>query len=483
MNKAIVMEIGERDVVVLTEGGAFLRVPKRGETRVGDEIALPRRALPRRAPLWFGTAAMAAVMLLVVLFSVLPGGLPTEAAPVAYVSIDINPSVELGIDADERVVSARGSNEDAQELLSGAELIGVPLAEAVRVVMDRAEQLVLKEREQADIVITSVVLDEREVETEQDIQAMVQAEVNRFIEERHAEQREQFRVTVWSAPKEVLEEAEASSLSPGKMTFYLKAKSSGANVTVEELQQRSIGDIAKEWEEKRLLAPDPSFTKEAVKKMLDEIIPVKAREERGNRPLEPPGQAKRGDDGEDRRKADDRDDNRDDDRDDDRDADRDDDRDDDRDEDRDEREDDDNDNENDRGEGRKNSGGGFNINVPVDVPALFNRGRVDDDESRGNRSDESDREDRDEREEREDRKEREDDEDREDREDQKNREDREDRADQRDREDRENRNDRGNRSSPEKEKRERSFSGNGFGADNDRGEDRDNRRDMKDDKE
>jgi len=299
MKKGVVMEVGERHAIVLTDTGAFVRLSKRGRAFVvGEEVSLPaaRRGLPRRA--WYAlSSTAAAVFLALFLFSSLPGNgppiatTPEDAAgplatkvegggttspgtandppkPAAYVSIDINPSVELGLDADGMVLQASGRNEDAVELLEGLQLVGLPLEAAVGQVMEAAEAKLLSGKQEADIVITSVVVDEAAKIEEAELQARVRQEVDRVIREHHPEAVESFQVTVWSAPKEVLEEAEAAGLSAGKMTFLLKAQANGVDVTAEELQQSSIRDVAKRYEEKKLLDADPSWTKEAIKDLL-----------------------------------------------------------------------------------------------------------------------------------------------------------------------------------------------------------------------
>lgn len=269
------MEVGERHAIVLTDSGAFIRVPRRGRTlAVGEEIELPApraRSLQRRTVIWSSTAA-AAVALVFFLYALLPSFTPpVSARPVAYISIDINPGVELGLDAHSRVVEARGYTEHSSEWLDGLGLVGLPLESAVGAVMEAAQQSLLKERAEADIVITSVLVDDTAPIKESELQEKARTEVDRVIREYHAEEAESYRVTVWSAPKEVLEEAKEAGLSAGKMTFLLKAKASGVDVTAEELKKGTIRDIAKKYEDKQLLAPDPEFTKETMAEILEQV--------------------------------------------------------------------------------------------------------------------------------------------------------------------------------------------------------------------
>ncbi len=51
--------------------------------------------------------------------------------PVAYVSVDVNPSVELALNRLDRVVTATACNADAQVVLAGVDLAGKPYTQAI----------------------------------------------------------------------------------------------------------------------------------------------------------------------------------------------------------------------------------------------------------------------------------------------------------------------------------------------------------------
>lgn len=59
------------------------------------------------------------------------GGAYVYQTPVAYVGIDINPSIELGVNYFDRVVSAEGDNADGQDILSEINVVGMTYKEAL----------------------------------------------------------------------------------------------------------------------------------------------------------------------------------------------------------------------------------------------------------------------------------------------------------------------------------------------------------------
>jgi len=126
MMRGLVLERRGRHAIVLLSGGEIRRVPAPGAS-TGDEILLPaqvRRAPTRR----FGYAVAALALVL----AVLPAELPfAQAKVVAYATVDINPSVELGLSAGGTVLTSRALDADGTRVLATASVRGEPLSDAV----------------------------------------------------------------------------------------------------------------------------------------------------------------------------------------------------------------------------------------------------------------------------------------------------------------------------------------------------------------
>ncbi|MCL8206820.1 MAG: anti-sigma factor domain-containing protein [Actinomycetia bacterium] len=110
--RAVVLEVDGRRAVVLTETGEIrrIRVPWPG-LRVGQEVVVdePRAGAWRVLGGAVAAAAAAAAWLL------LPGR-PVAPAPVAVVSLDVNPSLSLALAADGRVTAITGWDADGRTL-------------------------------------------------------------------------------------------------------------------------------------------------------------------------------------------------------------------------------------------------------------------------------------------------------------------------------------------------------------------------------
>jgi cytochrome b561 len=91
----------------------------------------------RRLPVlrWTAACIAAAMLAAAVLLTVLPGAQQTS-----FFTIDINPSIGIETDADGVILSVKAQNSDAESLLAGLDLIGMPFIDALRGVVQAAEQ-------------------------------------------------------------------------------------------------------------------------------------------------------------------------------------------------------------------------------------------------------------------------------------------------------------------------------------------------------
>ncbi|RUS45466.1 anti-sigma factor domain-containing protein [Cohnella sp. AR92] len=255
MSKAIVMSIEGKRAVVLAPGGRFVRVPREQHYQVGDEIELESeegRSLPRtasrRRTRWMAGAGTAALLCLLLF-----GGMWLHTpSVVAYVTMDVNPSVELGIDGKERVQKLRAVNPDAVPIIEGIDYKGKSLKKVTDQLVDKLASLHLLDGEDTEVVLTTVPVGKVDASWEGEVSSMMK----QSIEEAGASSEEASSgtaeasapvVTTVSVPKEVREEANAKGVSAGKMAFWLKAESQGHRVPLQKLQKESMNKISSSW--------------------------------------------------------------------------------------------------------------------------------------------------------------------------------------------------------------------------------------------
>ena len=94
-----------------------------------------KRAGHKIRPAVFRTMAAVCAMLIL---AIIIGGYSMIQTPVSFVSIDVNPSVELALNRFDRVVSAKGYNEDGESVLDGVSVKWKKYTEAIDLIIDSA---------------------------------------------------------------------------------------------------------------------------------------------------------------------------------------------------------------------------------------------------------------------------------------------------------------------------------------------------------
>lgn len=244
MGKGILLEMKGRTAVVLTPQGEFRRgrIP-RGTWDVGDEIQF---AEPRSVPGWARWGVAAALALVI-----LPVGYQSwaMAQPAALMTVDINPSIELVLNRKERVLDARGLNEDGTAILDavpwkrrpGDEVLAGITAEAIN-----ASQLDLADGS-GTVVVAVAPADGRQVPQErleemaQHAQAVVAMTITTEGKERHVTPMVQ--VPALSVTAEEKEEAEEAGLTPGQYFILEEIRKTVPSVNAEELRELGPGKL------------------------------------------------------------------------------------------------------------------------------------------------------------------------------------------------------------------------------------------------
>jgi len=159
------------------------------------------------------------------------------ASPVAYVALDINPSVELGVNRQERVVEVMTLNGDAGQLVAGVKLKGRPVKEAVALLIGRAAELGYINRQREGVVLLTVL-------PARENAAAPPAAVLAKVAIQVAEQRNlPVKVVATAVPAAYRKEAHRLGLSPGRYTLKVGAARAGKPLTLEELRHEGLGRL------------------------------------------------------------------------------------------------------------------------------------------------------------------------------------------------------------------------------------------------
>ena len=148
--------------------------------------------------------------------------------PVSYISIDVNPSIELALNRFNRVISAEAYNEEAEEILKGLSLKWKNYTEAMEEIVDGKEMNVYL-TDEAELVFTVATDGGRNDELTSGIETYC-GNTGR-------------KCHHYSADTEIVDEAHGNGLSVGKYYAYLRLYQYDDTVTVDECKGMSVSHI------------------------------------------------------------------------------------------------------------------------------------------------------------------------------------------------------------------------------------------------
>ncbi|WP_227765836.1 anti-sigma-I factor RsgI family protein [Zhaonella formicivorans] len=239
--KGLVIEFDRGAAVVLTPTGEFVKVKLtkgKGWPELGDEITFPEAGglwqFSRRTKL---AAVAALIVFLVITPFVYQFALtlhPTELPVASYLTVDINPSIELGLGINRQVVSAKALNSDGQKVLNELKLLGLPGENAVERIIEQAVTLGYLEPDTniQNILITYVPL----TENHQNEKQLYAEKARKVLQAKSIAA----QVEVISASDQVRSKAHAVGLSTGKYLVFLEAVNDGLEITEEQMKKESL---------------------------------------------------------------------------------------------------------------------------------------------------------------------------------------------------------------------------------------------------
>lgn len=282
MQKGLCIEFNEESSVFMGQNGEFVQGRPAGKIAVGEEgFFYPNQLVSAnkrktRKPVW---APITAALAVAVLFlSVL---MPRQEA-FAYVQVQVNPGVELGIDEEYEVVSIRELNADGRELIGE---LGDWKNHSLEEVLD--EVIALSMKGNADeIVITTVADEEDEVADEAVVDSVLAISAKAMAKNVTVKLKEASKKQWRTSVEKSVPVGQLINNSQNLMNDKAEEKSvkekNGQPLKVKEKQPAA--DIQKEKEVK---SAEEAVSKEEKAKAEDENIPAEKEKE------VPPGQEKR----------------------------------------------------------------------------------------------------------------------------------------------------------------------------------------------
>lgn len=235
-SRGMVVKIKPRTCIVLTADGEYREVPLPGgaSPRLGQEIQLEGR---KRLPYLKQFMAVASLFIILMAGLLYFGETPPAAA---YLTIDINPSIELAVSNAGKVISASAMDDEGEKILTEVKVKGRDLREAVELIVAQAVADNYLEQS-GDNVIMATLTVAAGAEPLLDLNLVYEA-IQAPVESKGLKS----DVIIEPVEPELREEAAASGISTGRYLLLNKSDNKGLQISISDITSMSLGKLKKE---------------------------------------------------------------------------------------------------------------------------------------------------------------------------------------------------------------------------------------------
>ncbi len=163
--------------------------------------------------------------------------------PASYLSLDINPSVELGVNGFGRIVSATAYNSEGTAILNGQNIMDADVKSAVHTLVKSAAQKGFVAQDGSTVISVTSETDDTSDAIELEDAAAQGAETAIKSEGKTA------TISKDHIPLEKRDEAKKLAITPGKLSLIRKLQALDPSVTVSEYKNAKVTDIMKKIHE------------------------------------------------------------------------------------------------------------------------------------------------------------------------------------------------------------------------------------------
>lgn len=230
----MIVEIKQHTCIVLTPDGDFRELSRpAGDLQPGRVIT----GNPPGRRFFWQPLLIAASVLLLLGGSLLYRDWVTRA--VAYVSLDINPSVEMALDRRELVCQARGLNDGGVALLDEAPVVGASLKGAINSLLGAAAREHYLQPDAHNVILATVTaLNNQPSPGLRDLQ--------QYIDQPLQKSRLKAEIVVDRAAPVVHRQAQQAGLSAGRYLLQQQLQAKGIDISAGELKHEGMARLEQE---------------------------------------------------------------------------------------------------------------------------------------------------------------------------------------------------------------------------------------------
>lgn len=220
------------------------RLLKKTEVYLMENISTKKNnSVPARRNLFIGKRVIATACAALLLCGGSLGAYAYYKTPVSYLSLDINPSVELGVNSFGKVVSATGYNADGNTILKGQNLINSSVQDAVKTLVKSADENGFIADDGSTVISATSETDNST--TADELQNEAENGANEVIDSTG----DKATVQTDNVALARRDEARKLGITPGKLNLIQKLQTLDPSITVDQYKDAKVKDIMKKFVE------------------------------------------------------------------------------------------------------------------------------------------------------------------------------------------------------------------------------------------
>ncbi|MDQ2088057.1 anti-sigma factor domain-containing protein [Herbivorax sp. ANBcel31] len=249
--EGVVLEFSKNKAIIINSENRYIMIKRKPDMLVGEVVEYEVFEEIKNKKVAGIASTVAAISAIIVVAFLLYNNISIEKKTYAFIDIDINPSIELRIDQDNRVLKSYYFNESAKELLKEMELDGLSVNEAVGLIVEKSEREGLIQLNQEDVVYVSAALNEdADIKYDKELLNVILKNIEINLNNLY---NRKIQVKTKSVACELRKNARENNISMGKYSLFYEAVEEGLEITIEEVRQTPIRETMERIEKRKMI--------------------------------------------------------------------------------------------------------------------------------------------------------------------------------------------------------------------------------------
>lgn len=272
--KGLIFSLDKRSAVVATPQNAIYKINRTSTMYIGKEIVFSDKDIInyRYYIKRYSVAAACFCLIIGVAISFILNSNKNFSTmkEYAYISMDINPSVEFTIDKGQKVLKVDPLNNDADQILAGENLIGMKLIDAFSKLYEICKDRAIIVDDKVFVLVSGTV-NPNSKEYKKEGQIKDNSIENILVELKESIQKtsdSKADIIVLESMPETRKQAIEEGVSPSKYALYSEIRRKGGEISIEEIKNSSTDKLIKIYNEinkeedssaETVFNPEPTF--------------------------------------------------------------------------------------------------------------------------------------------------------------------------------------------------------------------------------